>query len=80
MKKWEKVPFKAHFKNDLYIFDKLAIMIANRYNMEWSGPPISYFSKEILAYMIKLLQEKYTLIYTRPIAKNITSDSSEVYD
>ena len=49
MKKWEKVPFKAHFKNDLYIFDKLAIMIANRYNMEWnSHPPISYFSNEIL--------------------------------
>jgi len=80
MKKWEKVPFKAHFKNDVYVFEKPAIMIANRYNTEWNGPPISYFSKEILAYMIELLQEKYTLIYNRPIAKNITSDSSEVYD
>ncbi|MBU0696303.1 MAG: hypothetical protein KKE39_07225 [Bacteroidetes bacterium] len=80
MNKWLAVPYKAHFKNNTYIFEKPPLMIANRYNEEWGDPPISYFSIEMLAYMIEKLKDRYTILYNRPIAKNITSDSSEVYD
>lgn len=78
MKKWEKVPFKAHFKNDVYIFDKPTLVIANRYNTEWEGPPISFYSIEMLEYMIEKLKEKYTIVYNRPCPQNITSDTSDV--
>ena len=78
MKKWEKVPFKQHFKNDVYIFDKPALVIANRYNTEWEGPPISFYSIEMLEFMFKKLSDKYTIVYNRPRPQNITSDTSEV--
>jgi hypothetical protein len=80
MKKWEKVPYKAHFKNDIYLFEKPILMVANRYNTEWDGPPISFFSIETLKYIFDLLEEKYQIVYNRPKAKNITSDTSEVND
>ena len=78
MKKWEKVPYKAHFKNDVYVFDKPALVIANRYNTEWEGPPISFYSIEMLEYMIEKLKDKYTIVYNRPRPQNITSDTSDV--
>jgi hypothetical protein len=80
MKKWETVPYKAHFKNDIYVFEKPILMVANRYNTEWDGPPISFFSIETLKYIFDLLEEKYQIVYNRPKAKNITSDTSEVND
>lgn len=78
MKKWTKVPFKAHFKNDVYVFDKPALVIANRYNTEWGEAPISYYSIEMLEYMIEKLKDKYTIVYNRPRAQNIISDTSDV--
>jgi len=80
MKKWEKVPYKSHFKNDIYVFDKPILIVANRYNTEWDGPPVSFFNIETLKYIFDLLGEKYQIVYNRPLAKNITSDTSEVND
>ncbi len=80
IEKWEKVPFKAHFKNNIYVFDKPILIIANRYNMEWDGPPVSYYDKEILSFIIEKLEKKYTIIYNRPGAQQITMDNSEIYD
>ena len=78
MKKWHKVPFKKHFKNDVYVYDKPTLVIANRYNTEWEGPPISFYSIKMLEFMFEKLSTKYTIIYNRPRPQNITSDTSEV--
>lgn len=80
MSKWKKVPLKEHYKNDIYIYDKPILIIANRFNMEWNGPPISFLSIEILDYIINLLKHKYTIIYNRPRPQNITNDNSDIYD
>ena len=80
MKKWLQVPFKAHFKNDIYVYDKPVLIIANRYNMEWDGSPISFYSIEMLDYMIHKLKDQFSIIYNRPRPQNITMDSSEVYE
>ncbi len=80
MKKWLKVPLKAHYKKDIYVFDKPMLMIANRYNMEWGGPPISFYSIEDLDFMISHLKKDYTIIYNRPRPQNITNDTSDIYD
>ncbi len=80
MEKWERVPFKAHFKNDVYVYDKPVLVVANRYNTEWDGPPISFFSIETLKFIFDNLGKHYQIIYNRPRPHQITSDTSEVSD
>jgi hypothetical protein len=80
MKKWEPVPLKEKYQNNIYTYEKPILIIANRYNMEWDGPPISFYSMEILEFIIKRLTSKYTIIYNRPRPQNITMDNSDVYD
>ncbi|MCE7059882.1 hypothetical protein [Dyadobacter sp. CY343] len=80
MKKWLAVPLKEHYQNNIYVYDKPILIIANRYNMEWDGPPISFYSIELLEYLFKELSDKYTIIYNRPRPQHITMDNSEIYD
>lgn len=80
IQKWEAVPLKQTYANNIYVYDKPILIIANRYNMEWDGPPVSFFSIEMLEFMISRLKEDYTIIYNRPNPKNITMDNSEIYD
>lgn len=80
MSKWLPVPLKAHYANDIYKYDKPTLIIANRYNMEWDGPPISFYSIEQLDFMISNLKKDFTIIYNRPRPENITIDNSDSYD
>ncbi|MES2826848.1 MAG: hypothetical protein V4687_01780 [Bacteroidota bacterium] len=80
MKKWAQVPLKAHYGNEIYKFDKPILIIANRYNMEWDGPPISFFSMEMIEFFVKSLKDDFTIIYNRPRPQNITMDNSDIYD
>ena len=48
--------------------------------MEWDGPPISFYSVEVLEYIFSKLKDKYTIIYNRPKPQNITMDNSDIYD
>lgn len=80
MKKWLPVPLKEIYKNDIYQFEKPALIIANRYNMEWDGPPISFLSIEMLQFIFDALKDDYTIIYNRPGAQHITMDNSEIYE
>jgi hypothetical protein len=48
--------------------------------MEWDGPPISYFSIEMLQFIFENLKDSYTIIYNRPGASQIAMDGSEIYD
>jgi hypothetical protein len=80
MKKWAAVPLKDIYKNDIYKYEKPILILANRYNMEWDGPPISFYSIELLEYIFSNLKAKYTIIYNRPKPQNITMDNSDIYD
>lgn len=80
MEKWLPVPLKAEYRNDIYVYEKPILIIANRYNMEWDGPPVSFFSIELLRFMLDKLKDKYTIIYNRPRPQNITMDNSDIYD
>ena len=68
MKKWLPVPLKQQYRNNIFVFDKPTLVIANRYNMEWDGPPISYFSKDMIAFLVETLSPYYTILYNRPRA------------
>jgi len=80
MEKWLPVPLKETYANQVYVYDKPVLIIANRYNMEWDGPPVSFYSVEMLGYMLDRLRDKYTIIYNRPRPQNITMDNSDIYD
>lgn len=79
-KKWLPVPLKEIYQNDIYIYSKPILIVANRYNMEWGGPPISFFDLPTLTFIFDTLRTNYTVIYNRPGAKNITADNSDIYD
>jgi hypothetical protein len=78
MQKWLPVPLKEHYQNDIFVYDKPILIIANRYNMEWDGPPISFYDIPALEFIISNLKESYTIIYNRPRPENITMDNSEI--
>ncbi|GGM87176.1 hypothetical protein GCM10010967_19470 [Dyadobacter beijingensis] len=80
MSKWIPVPLKATYQNDIYVYEKPILIIANRYNMEWDGPPVSFYSIEMLAFILDKLKSKYTVIYNRPRPQHITMDNSDIYD
>jgi hypothetical protein len=80
MKKWLPVPLKEAYKNSIYVFEKPILIVANRYNMEWGGPPVSFFSIEMLQFIFDNLKDHYTIIYNRPGAQHITMDNSEIYE
>jgi hypothetical protein len=80
MKKWLPVPLKEKYRNDIFVYEKPILVIANRYNMEWDGPPICFFDIPTLEFVFENLCPSYTIIYNRPSAKNITPDNSDIYD
>lgn len=80
MSKWTPVPLKSLYKNDIYVYDKPIMIVANRYNMEWDGPPISFLSIPFLETVFNKYKDKYQIIYNRPRPENITNDNSDVYD
>lgn len=78
--KWARVPLKEHYKNDLFIYDKPILIIANKYNVEWDNPPLNFLDIPTLDKLINLLKSKYQIIYNRPLSTQIVSDNSEIMD
>ncbi|WP_231590747.1 hypothetical protein [Hymenobacter terrenus] len=76
--KWARVPLKSYYKNDLFVFDKPILVIANKYNTEWGGAPVNFFSIDTLDKIINLVKGRYKILYNRPGAGNIVTDNSEV--
>lgn len=79
-KKWIPVPFKEYYKNDLFLFKKPTLVIANKFNIEWDHQPINFYSLETLKMLIDLLQDKFQIVYNRPLGKHIVMDNSELLD
>ncbi|WP_373514959.1 hypothetical protein [Persicitalea sp.] len=80
LSKWEQVPLKVRFRNSVYVFDKPVVVVANRYNSEWDGAPVSYLGIDLLDFLFTQLKTRYTILYNRPRPQNITMDNSDVYD
>lgn len=78
--KWKQVPLKKEYSNNVFVYDKPILIIANRYNIEWDNPPISYFDIPSLSLIIEALYDQYQIIYNRPAGQNITEDNSEIKD
>ena len=73
-------PYKAHYKNNIFIYEKPLLIVHNKYNTEWGGPPINYIDTQTLSEIFKLCRDKYKIIYIRPTNNNIVHDNSKIYD
>lgn len=78
--KWERVPLKEHYQNNIFIFDKPILIIANKYNREWMGNPVNYLSLEIIEFIYDNFAGKYQIIYNRPESGKIVDDESEIME
>lgn len=61
-------------------FEKEPLIISNKYTTEWGHSPINYLPVEVLDVVLEGLTQMYTVIYNRPLAKNITEDHSITMD
>lgn len=78
--KWAAVPLKDFYKNDVFVFDKPILVIANKYNMEWDNPPLNYIDIPTLDKIITTYKNKYQIIYNRPLSNHIVEDNSDILD
>lgn len=78
--KWASVPYKEQYKNEIFIFSKPILVIANKYNREWDQPPINFLNLSILSKIIEQYGDNYQIIYNRPQPQHIVQDNSEVLD
>lgn len=56
-------PFKEYYKDKSIVFEKETIVIFNRYNKEWDGPPINYLDLDTLDTLFNMLSDEYQVIY-----------------
>jgi glycosyltransferase involved in cell wall biosynthesis len=56
-------PLKEYYKDKSIDFEKEKIIIFNRYNKEWGGPPINYLDLNTLDKLFNLLNNDYQVIY-----------------
>ncbi|AQG82539.1 hypothetical protein [Spirosoma montaniterrae] len=78
--KWVPVPFKKHYQNDLFRYDKPLLVIANKYNIEWDKPPINFLSIDALDRIVSTCKHTYQIVYNRPLSTQIIGDNSEIMD
>ena len=77
---WICPPYKEHYQNDEYKFDKPVVFITNKYNMEHGEIPLGYFNIPCLYEMFDYFKEKgYVIIYKRATnkEKEFTIDQNE---
>jgi hypothetical protein len=74
---WAQVPYKAQYRNDIFVYDKPLLVIANKYNIEWDQPPINFLDIPTLDQIIRDYGSKYQIVYNRPLPTQIVQDNSE---
>ncbi|MEO6219163.1 MAG: hypothetical protein ABIO81_01960 [Ginsengibacter sp.] len=79
-KKWKRVPLQPYYKNEIFVFEKPILIIANKYNIEWKNDPVNFFDITMLDRIFRCYKDKYQVIYNRPLSTQIVSDNSEILD
>jgi len=75
---WEMPPFKEHYKNDIFVYKKPLLVISNKYVAEWGVKPVNFLDIQTLYELIIYLQDKYTIVYKRPVSTDYVADQNEM--
>lgn len=80
-RRWARVPLKEQYREALnFGFNRPLVIISNKFNVEWDGPPVNYLSVEVLSAIIERLLPYYCVVYNRPGESLIVTDHNEVRD
>lgn len=80
LNRWTPPDFRLRYDGGYdFGFRKPLLLVFNKFNGEWNGPPINFLSKEFLISLLQATEDRYQLIYFRPTSE-IVADESEVYD
>jgi len=78
-RRWAQVPLKATYQSVLnFGFSKPILIISNKFNREWEGPPVNFLSIDVLAQLFDRLTPHYTIVYNRPGADMIVVDHNDM--
>ena len=79
--KWERVPFREKYANQLGItFEKPLLIISNKYNTEWSKGPVNFLDLDALIQICRMVDPDYQICYNRPGSSLISEDNSSILD
>ena len=79
--KWERVPFREKYANQLGItFEKPLLIISNKYNTEWSKEPVNFLDLDALIQICRMVGPDYQICYNRPGSSLISEDNSSILD
>jgi hypothetical protein len=56
-------PYKQHYRNDLYKWEKPTLVICNRYTTEWGCEPVNFFDLSIIDWLFSNLKGQYEIVY-----------------
>lgn len=76
---WLMPPFVDKFSRDIKFktkFKKEVLVISNKFTSEWGHNPVNFLPLEVLDVLFEGLTKLYTVVYNRPLSKNITEDHS----
>jgi hypothetical protein len=73
---WTAPPYKTKFRNERFVWAKEPVIISNKFNQEWCGPPRNYIDLPELERILILLQDRYQIIYSRALPGDITWDEN----
>jgi len=79
-KQWRRVPYKDIYRNDIFVYNKPILIIANKYNMEWGEKPVNYLNIDILKRIIENYSDKYQIVYNRAPSDYIINDNSKIIE
>lgn len=76
-RQWVPPPYKTRYANREFIYDKPLLIVSNKYNSEWTRPPINFLSLAMLEFIHERFSKKYQIVYSR---YTFQDDNSVVYD
>lgn len=63
---WTPPPYKEHFKNDIFVYDKPIITIHNKSTIEWERGLFNSFDIPSLRNIFSTFKDSHQIVYIRP--------------
>lgn len=78
--KWTPPPYKTQYANDRFRWTKEPLVIMNKFCTEWKMRTYNYIDVPALERLIRMLRDRFQIVYCRPGAGDIVNDGNRVRD
>jgi len=76
---WVPPLYKDRFGDFNFGFTKPLLIVHNKYNQEWSGPPVNFIDVPTLEKIFEMFSGDFEIVYSRPGSDVIVGDNSDIY-